>query len=269
MTAALADRSNALSLRGVDKSYNVNGVRLPVLHQISLELASGKFLAVLGASGCGKSTLLRLIVGLDAEFDGSILVHGARVAEPGPDRGIVFQDHRLFPWLTVAENIGLGLDARSLSATEKTRRIAAQINLVGLEGFQSAYPHQLSGGMAQRVAIARALVSQPKLLVLDEPFGALDALTRIKMQQEVLRIWQSEGTTTLLVTHDIDEAIYLGDQVVVMSPRPGRIQRVLAIELNRPRDRNSAAFAQLRKSIFEELFGATIATAEELGAPAP
>jgi sulfonate transport system ATP-binding protein len=246
----------ALSLRSVGKSYDVGGRKRSVLHQVSLEVARGEFVSVLGASGCGKSTLLRLIVGLDGEFDGDILVDGMRMAGPGPDRGIVFQDHRLFPWLTVTDNIGLGLDSRNLPSAEKTRRVDAEINLIGLDGFKTAYPHQLSGGMAQRVAIARALVSRPRLLLLDEPFGALDALTRMQMQDEVTRIWQSESTTMVLVTHDIDEAIYLGDRVVIMSPRPGRIQRVVPVDLARPRDRTSAAFARLRKTIFDELFGA-------------
>jgi sulfonate transport system ATP-binding protein len=247
---------SALSLRGVGKTYDVGGRKLPVLHHISLDVAHGEFLTVLGASGCGKSTLLRLIVGLDSEFDGDILVDGCRPAMPGPDRGIVFQDHRLFPWLTVEDNIALGLDAHDLSAAEKAQRIAAEIDLVGLNGFQTAYPSQLSGGMAQRVAISRALVSRPRLLVLDEPFGALDALTRVQMQHEVSRIWRSEGTTMVLVTHDIDEAIYLGDRVVVMSPRPGRVQRVVPVDLARPRDRTNPAFTRLRNSIFDELFGA-------------
>jgi ABC-type nitrate/sulfonate/bicarbonate transport system ATPase subunit len=243
----------ALSLRGVGKTYEVNGVPLPVLRHVSLDLARGEFLAIVGASGCGKSTLLRLIVGLDARFEGEILVDGQRVADPGMDRGIVFQDHRLFPWLTVGENIGLGLDAIDLPSAEKARRIAAQIALVGLDGFASAYPHQLSGGMAQRAAIARALVAEPNILLLDEPFGALDSLTRLYLQEELLRIWSDRRVTIVIVTHDVEEALFLADTVVVMEPRPGRISSIARVALSRPRDRGSPEFAALKQRILEDL----------------
>ena len=175
-----------------------------------------------------------------------------RVVGPGLDRGLVFQEHRLLPWLTVHENVGFGITA--LPADERIARIRQYIELVGLRGFEQSYPHQLSGGMAQRVAIARALVSHPQLLLLDEPFGALDALTRIRMQQELLRIWETQRMTMVLVTHDIDEAIYLADRIVIMSPRPGTIKRVVRVDLPRPRDRTGYLATELRKSIYREFF---------------
>jgi len=180
---------------------------------------------------------------------------GRPIHRPGQDRGVVFQEHRLLPWLTVEQNIRFGLSR--LPEAEKADRTRQQLELVGLSGFAKAYPNQLSGGMAQRVAIARALASQPKTLLLDEPFGALDALTKIQMQNEVLRIWQAERTTMVLVTHDIDEAIFLADQILVLSSRPGRVKSLYPISLPRPRDRSSPDFMALRKSIFREFFNET------------
>jgi sulfonate transport system ATP-binding protein len=181
-----------------------------------------------------------------------VTLGGNRIAGPGLDRGLVFQEHRLLPWLTVEENVGFGLS--DLPTRERSERVARYIDLVGLRGFEHSYPHQLSGGMAQRVAIARALVSHPHLLLLDEPFGALDALTRIRMQQELLRIWQAQRTTMIFVTHDIDEAIYLADRIVIMSPRPGTIKRIVHVEMPRPRDRAGLQLTELRKSIYREFF---------------
>jgi sulfonate transport system ATP-binding protein len=253
MSQAVIDDPAALAIRAVGKSYRVDGRALQVLKGIALEIASGEFVSVVGASGCGKSTLLRLIVGLDTAYDGAILLDGRRIEGPGPDRGIVFQDHRLFPWLTVAGNIRLGLEAANVPSAEQHRRVAENIGLVGLHGFENAYPHQLSGGMAQRAAIARALVGEPEILLLDEPLGALDSLTRAYLQDELLRIWRQGGVTMIMVTHDVEEAVYLSDRVVVMQPRPGRISAVLPVDLPRPRDRAAAEFIRLKERILRAL----------------
>ena len=191
----------------MNKQYVVNDRALPVLVGLSLTISPGEFVSVVGSSGCGKSTLLRLILGLDTDYTGEIRVDGEVVRGTSLERGIVFQDHRLFPWLTVEQNVGLGLENSTWSPERKRETIAQHLVLVGLQGFETAYPHQLSGGMAQRAAIARALVNQPSILLLDEPFGALDALTRSNLQQELQRIWQTEKLTTILVTHDVDEAV--------------------------------------------------------------
>lgn len=243
----------ALSVQDVSKTYEVNGAPLQVLRHVTVDIDAGGVLAIVGASGCGKSTLLRLIVGLDAGFEGAILVNGRPVDGPGAERAIVFQDHRLFPWLTVAQNIALALDAFDVPEAERRRRVAEQIALVGLTGFADAYPHQLSGGMAQRAAIARALVAEPDILLMDEPFGALDSLTRLYLQDELLRIWSERRVTIVIVTHDVEEALFLADTVVVMEPRPGRIGAVEPIALPRPRDRSSAGFAALKRTILGSL----------------
>jgi len=242
-----------LSIRAVSKSYVVDERPLPVLRNIALDVASGEFVSVVGTSGCGKSTLLRLIIGLDKDYDGDILLAGHRIDGPGPERGIVFQEHRLFPWLTVEENIALGLDSSTAPRRKQDRSIAEHIALVGLNGFERAYPHQLSGGMAQRAAIARALVNRPEVLLLDEPLGALDSLTRARLQEELLRIWRQEGVTMVMVTHDVEEAVYLSDKVVVMESRPGRIRSIVPIALDHPRDRASSQFTALRARVLQEL----------------
>ncbi|MFL5270790.1 MAG: ABC transporter ATP-binding protein [Anaeromyxobacteraceae bacterium] len=244
----------ALVLEGLRKTFRQDGGEVVALDGVTLRVRPGEFLSVVGASGCGKSTLLRVVAGLEQVDAGEAALSGERIRGPGLDRGIVFQEHRLFPWLTVEENVGFGLDA--LPADERRRTVAEHVALVGLRGFERAYPHQLSGGMAQRVSIARALASRPRVLLLDEPFGALDAFTRMQMQEELLRIWQAERCTVVLVTHDIDEAVYLGDRVVVMCPRPGRVRTVADVALARPRDRVSPDFTQLRAAIYRELFPA-------------
>jgi sulfonate transport system ATP-binding protein len=244
---------STLAIRGVSKFYSVDGRPLRVLNNIALDIELGEFVSVVGASGCGKSTLLRLIVGLDTDYEGEILIDGGRIAGPGPDRGIVFQDHRLFPWLTVADNVALGIDAAMVALTERQRRVAEHIALVGLEGFENAYPYQLSGGMAQRAAIARALVGQPEILLLDEPLGALDSLTRAYLQDELLRIWRQENVTMIMVTHDVEEAVYLSDKVVVMEAGPGRIGATVPIELPHPRNRAHSDFIRLKENILRGL----------------
>jgi sulfonate transport system ATP-binding protein len=242
-----------VSFSRVGKFFLVDGSELETIREFSLDIAQGEFVAIVGSSGCGKSTLLRLLIGLDRQFRGEILVDGKPVDGIGGQCGIVFQEHRLFPWLTVEENIGLGLVNEVLSAEQRQRRIDDFIQLVGLKDFARAYPHQLSGGMAQRVAIARGLVSSPRILLLDEPFGALDALTRQQMQDELLAIRERAKITTILVTHDIEEAIFLADRVVVMEPRPGRIKRIVANPLAHPRQRSGFEFLQLREELLHEL----------------
>jgi sulfonate transport system ATP-binding protein len=254
-----------VDIRSVSKQYAVEGCLLPVLSDINLTVKAGEFVSVVGASGCGKSTLLRLIVGLDLQYGGEIRVDGERVVGTSLDRGIVFQDHRLFPWLTVEANVALGLENAPLSAEEKARSVQEHIELVGLKGFERAYPHQLSGGMAQRSAIARALVNRPRILLLDEPFGALDALTRGRLQLELQRIWQQERVTTVLVTHDVEEAVLLGDRVIVMEPRPGRVRKVVTVPVARPRDRNDPALEAIEREVAAEIRGDAL---EPVAAPA-
>lgn len=247
--------AGTLHIGGLSKQYQVKGQPLPVLDDITLTVAPGEFVSIVGSSGCGKSTLLRLIVGLENDYQGEVLLDGQRIVGTSLDRGIVFQEHRLFPWLTVAQNIALGLLNAKFTESEKSQSVREHIALVGLAGFESAYPHQLSGGMSQRVAIARALVNRPEVLLLDEPFGALDALTRAHLQQELHRIWRAEGITMILVTHDVEEAVFLGEKVVVMEPRPGRIRRIVPVELAYPRDRIGVPFARIKEDVLAEFAG--------------
>ncbi|GDY14427.1 sulfonate ABC transporter ATP-binding protein [Planctomycetota bacterium] len=249
-----------LTLRNIRKQYTVNGNAFTVLDGVSLDIAPGEFVSIVGHSGCGKSTLLRLVMGLDGEYEGEILLDGHRLRGTSLDRGIVFQEHRLFPWLSVTDNIGLALQNSPLTKAERRDAIQQHVELVGLQGFEKAWPNQLSGGMSQRVAIARALVNRPEILLLDEPFGALDALNRAKLQAELQRIWQVEGITMILVTHDVEEAIFLGDRVVVMEPRPGRIKRIVPVATPHPRVRNDCNLLQVRESVLEEFREETIET---------
>jgi len=244
--------AGTLSIKGLSKQYEVKGEALPVLQDIDLTIEPGEFVSIVGSSGCGKSTLLRLIIGLEGDYQGDILLDGQRIVGTSLNRGIVFQEHRLFPWLTVEKNVALGLLNSSLTEGQRRATVRDHIALVGLEGFETAYPHQLSGGMSQRVAIARALVNRPDILLLDEPFGALDAMTRAHLQQELHRIWAQEHITMILVTHDVEEAVVLGDRVVVMEPRPGRIRRIVPVELAHPRERASYAFTAVKDRVLQE-----------------
>jgi sulfonate transport system ATP-binding protein len=241
-----------LKIERLYKSFVVDDSEVRVLDGVSLDIGNGEFISIVGRSGCGKSTILRIIAGLTSCTSGTVELDGKMITAPGLERGMVFQDHRLLPWLTVKQNIEFGL--YSLTAEQRERVVSEHISLVSLTGFETAFPGQLSGGMAQRAAIARALVRRPQILLLDEPFGALDALTRIQLQQEILKIWEAEKTSMILVTHDIDEAIYLSDRVIVLSNRPAKIQKILEVELPRPRDRNSYDFSLLRKQIYKEFF---------------
>ena len=248
------EEARPLTISRLGKEFNINGDKVQALTEVNLEVASGEFISIVGSSGCGKSTLLRLIGGLEGINQGEILLGDEPIRGPKVDRGMVFQEARLLPWLTVQQNIAFGCRS-GIAKAERERLVFEHISLVGLTGFEKAFPHQLSGGMQQRASIARALVNRPKVLLLDEPFGALDAFTRIQMQQEILRIWEVEKTTMILVTHDIDEAIFLGDRVVVMSSRPGTIKKIVPVSLPRPRDRSSYDFVQIRKEIYLEFFG--------------
>jgi sulfonate transport system ATP-binding protein len=241
-----------IKISNLSKAYNQKDKELEVLNNIDLVVQEGEFLTIVGSSGCGKSTLLRLIAGLDRSFNGSITINDQIIAGIGRDRGMVFQDHRLFPWMNVEQNIGFGLE--HLPTKQRNILVQEHIELVGLRGFEKAKPRELSGGMSQRVAIARTLVKKPDIILFDEPFGALDALTRIQMQHEILKIREQSNTTMILVTHDIDEAVLLGDRVIVMSKKPGRIQKTIPVHLPRPRDRNSYDFLKIREQIFYLFF---------------
>jgi ABC-type nitrate/sulfonate/bicarbonate transport system ATPase subunit len=252
---AIADEASALSVRNITKNFpnpDDPATQRLVLDGVSLSLAAGELTALIGPSGCGKSTLLLLIAGLDSPDAGELFVGPEPITGPSAERGLVFQDPNLFPWLTVRRNIQAGLVARGL-LYEKRHEVDELMRLVGLEGFANAYPHHLSGGMAQRAALARALINHPKVLLLDEPLGALDAFTRMRMQDEVLRLWQTRRTTMLLVTHDIDEAIYMSDRIMIMTPQPGAIERTISVELDRPRQRTSEGFLRVRGDILESL----------------
>jgi ABC-type nitrate/sulfonate/bicarbonate transport system ATPase subunit len=255
MVALAETEASSLRIWDLSKSFPLPDdplQRRPALSNISLSLAAGELVSLIGPSGCGKSTLLRLIAGLDSADSGELLIGSDSITKPSAERGLVFQDPNLFPWLTVRRNIQAGLVARG-ALHGKREEVEEFMRLVGLEGFANAYPHHLSGGMAQRAALARALINHPKVLLLDEPLGALDAFTRMRMQDEVLRLWQARRTTMLLVTHDIDEAIYMSDRIMIMTPRPGRIERTISVDLDRPRQRSSTEFLRLRSDILEFL----------------
>lgn len=241
-----------LIIHDVNKSFIVNGQSVDVLKDINLEIEEGEFVVIVGHSGCGKSTLLKMIAGLETNDTGELSVDGKEISGPGMDRGMIFQEHRLFPWLSIEKNVQLGL--KGLSKEEKRKLSDQYLELVKLSEFKKAYPSQLSGGMSQRAAIARSLVSQPEILLLDEPFGALDALTKIELQEEMLKIRERFHNTMIMVTHDIEEAVYLADRIVVMSARPERIKDVIKVELGKYRDRGSTDFTYYKKKIFDYFF---------------
>ena len=240
-----------LHIENISKTYSENANSVTALQNIDLLVEKGEFVCIVGASGCGKSTLLRLICGLDNDYTGSIHINGKRVTAPSLHCGIVFQEHRLLPWLTVEDNIAFALHRRSKQ--QKKELTEKYLALVGLPGTGKFYPGQLSGGMAQRVSIARALVNQPEVLLLDEPLGALDALTRQGMQEEIRRIWRQDKTTMIMVTHDIGEAIYLGTRVAVMSPRPGRIKKMFDLSDTDVKSQTDSEFIRLRQEIYREI----------------
>lgn len=239
-----------LEINQVSKTFKNENESVHVLDHLNLTVNSGEFVTIIGPSGCGKSTLLKLIAGLDSDFDGTIMAGDLTVSGPSKDRGFIFQEHRLFPWLNVEKNIAGNLP---LKKPDIRKRVNDLISLVKLKGFEKAYPRQLSGGMSQRVAIARALLRNPEVLLLDEPFGALDAFTRTHLQEALLEIWEKNKTTMVLVTHDIDESVFLSRKVVVMDAKPGRIKAIVPIDLSYPRTRTSKAFQEFRSVILTQL----------------
>ncbi|WP_298964648.1 ABC transporter ATP-binding protein [uncultured Methylobacterium sp.] len=237
-----------LAVEDVSHAFTIRGTPLPVLDRIGLDVAPGAFVALLGPSGCGKSTLLRLVAGLEPPERGRLVVDGVPVAGPDPSRLLVFQDPTLYPWRSVRRNVALGLEARGL-ARSSGHRVEEALRVVGLSDFADAYPHQLSGGMAQRTALARALVNAPSLLLLDEPLGKLDSLTRLAMQAELVRLWQDSRFTALLVTHDVEEALVLAERVIVLSDRPARITADIANPAPYPRHRDDPDLVRLRREV--------------------
>lgn len=238
-----------IKIEGVVKRFPQQDAEdVVALSGINLTIAAGEFVSLIGPSGCGKSTLLRLIAGLNSADEGKLFIDNQEISQPSYERGLVFQNPMLFPWLNVHDNVAFGLKARGVYKESK-HEVHKFIDLVGLSTFHKSYPHQLSGGMAQRAALARALVNYPKVLLLDEPLGALDAFTRMNMQDELIRIWQERKTTMIMVTHDVDEAIYLSDRIIVMTPRPAKIESCITVKLSRPRARSNPEFLHLRSKI--------------------
>lgn len=251
MMAMEKSTKTKVSFNNISMIFKRDGKETNVLEDINLEAREGEFLCILGPSGCGKSTLLNIVGGFLRPTSGVVKIDGETVTEPDPRRIFVFQERGVFPWLTVEGNIGFGLF--KLSRAEKAQRIAHYVKLVGLSGFEQAYPQELSGGMKQRLEVARALAVNPDMLFLDEPFGALDSITRLIMRGELLRIWEAERKTILFVTHDIEESVQLADRVIVMSARPARIRRIVDIDIPHPRDISSRRYLELRDGIFEEI----------------
>jgi NitT/TauT family transport system ATP-binding protein len=251
LTERMVKTNTKLRAEGINMIFRRDGNSTSVLDNVNLEVGEGEFVCLLGPSGCGKSTMLNIIAGFLSPSSGEVRIDGQVVRGPDPRRIFVFQERGVFPWLTVEGNIGFGLF--KLSQAERDRRIAHYIKLVGLQGFEKAYPGELSGGMKQRLEVARALAVKPDMLFLDEPFGALDSITRLIMRGELLRIWEAERKTIIFVTHDIEEAVQLADRVVVMSARPARIQRIVEIDIAHPRDISSKRYLELRDGIFEQI----------------
>jgi NitT/TauT family transport system ATP-binding protein len=268
--------ANKLELRNISMQYAQRGRRFTALRDVSLEVAAGEFISLVGASGCGKTTLLRIVDGLVTPSRGEVWVDGRQVSRPGPDRGFVFQQDALFPWRTVLDNVIFGLEVQGKPKRQARERADVLVRLVGLSGFEQHFPHELSGGMRQRANLARALTIDPDVLLMDEPFAALDAQTREIMQSELLRIWRSNRKTVLFVTHQIDEAVYLADRVVVMTSRPGQIKGVLDVDIPRPRElsiKRTPRFLELVdeiwKMIEEEVKAALSITSGTRAEPTP
>jgi len=252
MSEVLNAGRGEVAVRNLSKAFTLNGQRLSVLKDLRLEIGGGECVAIVGQSGSGKTTLLRVVAGLEAADQGEVLIDGTPVHGVGTDRAVIFQEPRLLPWLTVLGNVAFALEARGVGKREAEEKARRYIKLVGLEDFETAFPRQLSGGMAQRVGIARALTVQPEILLLDEPFGALDAMTKITMQEELARIWRDENVTMVMVTHDLEEAIYLADRVVVLPKERAGTMRVIDIDLPRPRDRSEGRFVRHREELLRE-----------------
>jgi len=244
-----------LSAERLQKTFVSEVAETPAIGEITLDVQEGEFVCLLGPSGCGKTTLLNVFAGFERPTAGRVSLDGREITSPGPDRGVVFQEHALFPWLTVRQNIECGKRMRVRAAPERRRILDRYVEMVRLQGFEHHYPHELSGGMRQRVSIARALANEPDVLLMDEPFASLDAITRGVLQKELIRIWNETGKTILFVTHNIEEAVFLGDRIAVMTPRPGRIRDVLQVDLPKPRDINSPEFNAIERRARSRLLG--------------
>jgi len=245
-------RGGEVTIRDLSKSFSLGGRQLAVLRSLNLDIRSGECLVIVGASGSGKTTLLRILAGLERADAGAVAIDGTEIEGVGEQRAVIFQEPRLLPWLTVLGNVAFGLEVRGVPKAEAEKRARFYIALVGLAEFSDAYPWQLSGGMAQRVGIARALTVQPEILLLDEPLGALDAMTKISMQEELARIWSEENVTMVVVTHDLEEAIYLADRVLILPKEKGGAARLIDIDLPRPRDRSEGRFVRYREELLRE-----------------
>jgi NitT/TauT family transport system ATP-binding protein len=243
-----------LQIRDLSQSFpRDDGTVLTVLDNLNFEVRDKEFVCILGSSGCGKTTLLRLIAGLDTAKSGSIILDGAEIHGTNPKVGFVFQEYSLFPWRTVIDNIAFGLEMKGMGKDERYRIADRYLELVNLSQFRNSYPSELSGGMRQRVAVTRALALDPVLLLMDEPFGALDAQTRNTLQQELLQIWEKTRKTIVFITHSVDEAVFMADRIIVLTPRPGRLCRIFPVDLPRPRDRTSVEFARVRRDVLDQI----------------
>jgi len=238
-----------IQIRNVSKVFSSGGQEIVALDDINLDIQPGEFICLLGPSGCGKSTLLNAVAGFSPPTGGTITVDGQAVLNPGPDRGMVFQEYALFPWMTVAKNIAFGLEIKKMPKAQIAEKVGALLHMLNLQDFRERYPKDLSGGMRQRVAIARVLALDSPILLMDEPFGALDSLTRRNLQDELLRIWTEFRKTIIFVTHSIEESIYLADRIIVMTYRPGKIKKQVRVAMSRPRDPSSAEFNELKKEL--------------------
>lgn len=250
------NKEYVLNIEHLNKDYEVDGARVHVSDDVNLDVREGEFISIVGPSGCGKSTLLRIIAGLDKATSGKVENRGRKIQGISRNIGMIFQEPRLFPWLSIRDNVAFCFSIRQKRREKKRidELVDYYLRLVGLSDFAKAYPNQLSGGMKQRASIARALIENPELLLLDEPFSALDAFTRMSMQKELLRIWEKEKKTMILVTHDIDEAIFLSDRIIVLSERPSTIQKIIEVKSERPRDRSSYDFMEIRRQVMCEFF---------------
>jgi NitT/TauT family transport system ATP-binding protein len=241
-----------LKLRNISKTFtSEKGEKIESLSSVSLDIDNQEFICLLGPSGCGKTTLLRIIAGLDQAGSGTVELDGTLIDRPNPQLAMIFQEYSLYPWRTVVANIGFGLEIRKVPAEERYSIVKKYVEIVGLGGFENSYPYELSGGMRQRVAVARALAIDPSILLMDEPFGALDAQTRNLLQHELLEIWEKTRKTILFVTHSVDEAVFMADRIVVLTPRPGRICEVIPVQCTRPRDRTGVEFAKVRRHVLD------------------
>lgn len=243
----------AITIKNVSRIYNdANDNEVTALENVNINIKPGEFISFIGPSGCGKTTLMRLIAGLDKSEDGELYLDGEKIEGTNYERGYVFQQANLFPWANIEDNISAGLKARKIYKENK-KEVEHYIEIAGLKGFERSYPHQISGGMAQRASLVRGLINKPKVLLLDEPLGALDSFTRFTLQDKLIELWQERETTMVLVTHDVDEAVYLSDSIVIMSPRPGKVEEVVQVKLKRPRNRTSEEFFKIRNDILEKL----------------